>query len=136
MEPASERNFDRELRFATSRSSGPGGQNVNKVNSRVELRFHIESSSILAEDEKQILLQKLKNRVTSDGELILVSQTERSQLKNKEKVIARFYKLVEKALEPDKKRLPTAPTLAARLKRLEGKKYNSRKKEDRKKPEL
>jgi ribosome-associated protein len=126
----------RELNYKTSRSSGPGGQNVNKVNSRVELRFRIGLSLLLSDEEKATLFEKLKNRLTNDGELILVSQTERSQLKNKENVTHRFNILIEKALRPGKKRLATKPTLKARLKRLEGKKYHSRIKEERKKPEF
>lgn len=131
-----ERNFDAELKFTTSRSSGPGGQNVNKVNSRVELRFSIPASSILTEDEKTVLLEKLKNKITVDGELLLTCQTDRSQLKNKELVTLKFFRLLDRALKPEKNRVPTKPTEASKQKRIVDKKLNSQKKEDRKKPEV
>ena len=136
MEPVKNRNFETEFQFSFSRSSGPGGQHVNKVNSRVELRFSVEGSILLTEEEKSLILLKLGNRMNSEGELLLVSQSSRSQLKNKEEVIARFYELVEKALTPRKKRKKTKPTVAAQLKRLEAKKQNSEKKGRRKKPDI
>jgi len=73
-----------EFQFLTSRSSGPGGQNVNKVNSKVELRFDIPNSSLLNDEQKEILLAKLATKITSDGILSVVSQRDRSQLANKE----------------------------------------------------
>ena len=74
-----------ECIFAASRSSGPGGQNINKVNTKVELRFNITDSKILNDSEKELLLEKLASRINQEGLLILSSQSERSQLKNKEK---------------------------------------------------
>jgi len=130
----SERLFDPELEFSTSRSSGPGGQNVNKVNSKVELRFKIIASALLSDDEKNLLMDKLKNRINSEGDLIIVSQEERSQLKNKENAIRKFYQLIQKTLIPPKRRKPTEPTLASRHRRLEEKKRLSEKKQDRKPP--
>ncbi|HNC32056.1 MAG TPA: peptide chain release factor-like protein, partial [Cyclobacteriaceae bacterium] len=79
-----------ELLFSASRSSGPGGQNVNKVNSRITLRFNIRESTILTYDEKSILLTKLGSRLTEAGELIVHAQDKRSQLQNKEAVMAKF----------------------------------------------
>ena len=127
-----DRDFSRELQFSASRSSGPGGQNVNKVNTRVELRFHIASSALLSEEEKIRLLEKLAKKINSEGELILVSQTERSQLKNKEKVTERFYSLLTRALTPRKKRKPTKPSQASKEERLEEKRKQAEKKERRK----
>ncbi|PSK80927.1 alternative ribosome rescue aminoacyl-tRNA hydrolase ArfB [Prolixibacter denitrificans] len=128
------RNFMPELKFSASRSSGAGGQNVNKVNTKVELRFHIESSGLLSADEKAILIRKLANRMNKEGELILTEQNDRSQLKNKEKVIDRFYRLINHALTPKKRRKATRPTLASRRRRLEKKKQHSEKKSRRQRP--
>lgn len=126
------RDFSAELTFNTSRSSGAGGQNVNKVNTKVELRFLIDASQLLTSEEKDILKQKLFNRINDAGELLLTSQTERSQLKNKEKVIEKFYALVEKALTSVKKRKSTKPTAASKTKRIEDKRKASQKKTLRK----
>ncbi len=121
------------FKFADSRSSGPGGQNVNKVNTQVELRFPIDDSALFTEREKQLLKVKLKNRINSEGELFIVSSSERSQLKNKQEVIERFFLLVEKALTPRKKRIKTKPTAASKIKRLKAKKQHSEKKQLRRK---
>lgn len=128
--------FEPELLFSTSRSGGPGGQNVNKVNTKVELRFNIPNSNLLTEKEKSILLQKLKNKINKDGELIIVSQEDRSQYKNRKAAIEKFLDLLKKALTPVKKRRPSKPTRASKKKRLEGKKLVSVKKTQRKKPDL
>ena len=127
------RDFSSELIFSASRSSGPGGQNVNKVSTKVELRFHIMNSLILTPDEKERLIEKLGNRITNDGELILVSQSERSQLRNKEAVIEKFYRVLVKALTRQKKRKPTKPSAEAIEKRLEEKRLRAEKKEQRQK---
>lgn len=126
------RDFSSEFTFATSRSSGPGGQNVNKVNSKVELRFAVDQSTLLSEREKQVILSKLKNRVNNDGELIITVQTDRSQLKNKEEAVEKFNELVIKALTPRKPRRATRPTKASIERRLETKKQNSERKALRK----
>ena len=125
-----------ELQFSASRSSGPGGQNVNKLNTRVELRFLISKSDVFTTEEKERLLKKLKNRINAEGELIVTSQSERSQLANKVKVTDLFFDLLEKALNVPKRRKKTAPTAASRLKRLESKKITSSKKQLRKPPEI
>ena len=130
------KNLETEFKFSASKSSGPGGQNVNKVNTRVELRFSLPLSSILYDDEKQIIRRKLKNRINSEGEIVLVSSVERSQWRNKEKVIQKFYNLIEEALTPVKKRIKSAAPASARLKRLESKKMQSAKKQMRKPPEV
>jgi len=122
------RDFSSEFIFTASRSSGPGGQNVNKVNSRVELRFSINQSSLLSEYEKILIHKKLGNRMNSEGELLLAVQTDRSQLKNKEEAIAKFHNLLNKALTPRKPRRVTRPTKASIEKRLDEKKQRSEKK--------
>ena len=124
-----------ELIFSSSRSSGPGGQNINKVSSKVELRFVIASSESLNDLQKQSILRKLKNRITKSGELVLSSQKERTQRQNKQIVISNFFELIEKALAPSKKRIKTKPGKAAVLKRLESKKKHAQKKLLRRDPE-
>ena len=124
--------LEKECKFTASRSSGPGGQNVNKVNTRVELRFSLPSSACLTEEEITIIQNKLKNRMNNEGEIVLVSEAERSQLGNRQKVIKLFFELFEKALTPTKIRRKTKPTLASQVKRLENKKQLSEKKNRRK----
>jgi len=123
--------FKPELVFSASRSSGPGGQNVNKVSSKVELRFHILNSSLLTQQEKGLLMEKLALRINKEGELVLVSQSERTQLRNKEAVIEKFYSLLRKALTPRKKRKPTRPGAAVKEERLENKRIKAKMKEQR-----
>nr|WP_319397404.1 alternative ribosome rescue aminoacyl-tRNA hydrolase ArfB [uncultured Carboxylicivirga sp.] len=125
------RDFSSEFKYAASRSGGPGGQNVNKVNSKVELRFHIESSQLLSDHEKSLLSHKLANKLNLDGELILTAQTERSQLKNKLIVTERFYNILAAALTPRKKRKATRPTKSSVEKRLNSKKKLAEKKANR-----
>ena len=127
--------LETEMVLSATRSSGPGGQNVNKVNTQVELRFSINNSNLFSDDEKDRIFLKLKNKINSEGELILTSQTARTQLDNKENVIEKFYELIEKALTIQKKRLKSRPTIASRLKRLESKKSQALKKLFRKPPE-
>jgi ribosome-associated protein len=120
-----------DFNFVASRSSGPGGQNVNKVSTKVELRLDLTSTLFFTEQEKELLVKKLKNKINKDGELILVSQSERSQLLNKEAVIEKFYDLVSKALTMPAKRKATKPTVASRRKRLEEKRNQADKKKSR-----
>lgn len=115
------RNFENEFVYSTSRSGGPGGQNVNKVSTKVELRFSLLLTSLFSEKEKEIIFKKLKNKINNEGELILVSQSERTQLMNKKVVSGKFYELVSKVLTIPKKRKATRPTLTSRLKRLDEK---------------
>jgi ribosome-associated protein len=125
-----------ELQFKASLSSGAGGQHVNKVNTKVELRFHIENSQYLSVEQKEILKAKLAKRTNKDGYIVMTSQASRSLIKNKETVIERFFKLLEKALEPEKIRKKTKPTKSSQRKRLDDKQKVSEKKGWRKKPDL
>ncbi|MBC8004781.1 MAG: aminoacyl-tRNA hydrolase [Verrucomicrobia bacterium] len=122
-----------EFTFQSSRSSGPGGQNVNKVNSKVELRFNIPNSSLLTDDQKQILLAKLSTKINGEGFLIIISQRDRSQLVNKEDAIRKTYELIEKALRPVKKRKATKPSRSSIEKRLTEKRIKSNIKQYRQK---
>lgn len=128
-----QKDFSSEFSFLASRSSGAGGQNVNKVNSRIELRFSVNDSAILSDDEKTIILNKLASKLTDNGILIITSQVSRSQLENKELCIEKFYQIIEKALTPKKPRRPSKPTAASKRKRLDEKKGNSEKKQMRRK---
>lgn len=123
-----------ELVFTTSRSSGPGGQNVNKVNSKVTLQFDVAKSMVLTPAEKEILSSKLSSRMTTDGVLFLTAQEKRSQLGNKEAVIEKFEKIVAKAFEKKKARKATRPSKGAVQSRIRKKKEHSEKKKWRRKP--
>ncbi len=122
-----------ELIFSVSRSSGPGGQNVNKVNSKVTLKFDVGKSLVLTEGEKEILLRKLATKLTTEGVLILTAQDSRSQLDNREAVIVKLDKLLTKAFEKKKIRKPTKPSKRAIQKRIKSKKQHSEKKQWRQK---
>lgn len=131
-DPVRNRDFSPELVFTASRSSGPGGQHVNKVSTKVELRFHVLNSGLLSQDEKELILEKLPKKISRDGELILVSQSERTQLKNREKVTQKFYTLLRKVLTPRKQRKATKSSPEAKEKRMEEKRKQSEKKIRRK----
>jgi ribosome-associated protein len=120
--------LNRELLFTASRSEGPGGQNVNKVNSKITLRFDIPHSEIITDDEKKVLMDKLSSFLTKEGVLILSSQEKRSQLQNKEEVMKKLDTLLTKAFEVKKRRKPTKPSKSAKDERLKKKKLASEKK--------
>ena len=120
-EELKERDFESEFVFTATRSGGPGGQNVNKVNTKVELRFSIKETLLLSEEEKSLAFSKLGNRINKEGEVIIISQSERSQFSNREEAKEKFYDLLSRALTVHKKRKPTSPTRSSRLKRLEDK---------------
>jgi len=122
-----------EFQFLTSRSSGPGGQNVNKVNSKVELRFDIQNSLLLSNDQKLILIQKLAAKLNSEGILSVISQRHRSQLSNKEDAVSKFYLILTKALKPVKLRKRTSPSKSSVEKRLSGKRIKAEIKQSRQK---
>jgi len=125
-----------EITFRFSRSGGPGGQNVNRVESRVELLFDLKDSPSLTEDQRRILTQKLITFLDSEGILHIVAQTSRSQIRNREEALARFQALMAIALKPTKKRRPTRPSRSSKEERLKAKKSRGRTKESRKKPDL
>jgi len=120
-----------EAVYKTSRASGPGGQHVNKTESRVELHWNLEGSKVLDNRQKSTLRTRLGSRLTSEGVLILSSQKYRSQLRNREEVSARFMRLVEKLSRPPKKRIKTRPTRSSVEKRIKEKKALSEKKQRR-----
>jgi len=125
-----------ELSFKAVRSSGPGGQNVNKVASKVVLTFDLVNSAALDEEEKERAIKKLKSKLTLEGVLMLNCDEDRSQLKNKTIVTKRFLDLIEKALLVPKKRKPTTIPKSVIEKRLKDKSTLSEIKQNRKKPEL
>jgi ribosome-associated protein len=127
------RQFDHEFEFFTSRSAGPGGQHVNRTNSKVELRFNITTSVLLNQEEKLLLYKNLRSKIKQDGLIQIVSQQYRSQIKNKEKCIDKFYALLDIGLKIPKKRIKTNPTVSSKIKRLEEKKKHSEIKAFRKK---
>ena len=124
-----------EITFQTSRSSGPGGQNVNKVESRVELRWHLQDSQVLTDVQKALILEKVATQLTVEGLLLITAQDDRSQFRNKEIALGRFHELLLKSLRRPKPRKATKPSKGAVRKRLEGKKMQGEKKASRRRLE-
>jgi ribosome-associated protein len=120
-----------EIEFRTSRSSGPGGQNVNKLETRVELLFEVARSSSLTDEQRGHLFSRLKSNIDKEGVLRVVSQESRSQWKNKQEAIEKFVRILQLALRRQKKRTKTSPTLVSKEKRIQEKKRTGEKKKMR-----
>lgn len=127
------RKLIKECIFKTARSGGAGGQNVNKVESKVELWFNIAESELLTEDEKEILLKKLNKKLDKETTIHLQEQTDRTQLKNKELLKEKFYKLILAGFKVARVRKPTKVSKAVKAKRLDSKKIKGQIKQLRKK---
>lgn len=138
MEPTllQERKLEDECVFTAMRSSGPGGQHVNKVNTKIELRFDVNKSTQLSDEEKEMIITRLKQKISEDGMLIITAQDSRSQLKNKQTAIEKFYQLLEDALKKKRKRIPVKIPTVQKEKRLEEKKQKAEKKAMRKPPDV
>jgi len=111
-----------EFIFLASRSSGPGGQNVNKVNTKVEIHFNLRLSSGFSDTEKELIFRKLKNRINSEGELVVRSQSGRTQLNNRKKALEKLLMLLSEALTQKPERKPTSPSKKSKAERLDEKK--------------
>jgi ribosome-associated protein len=131
--PFSVENLLREVSFKAVRSGGKGGQNINKVSTKVELTYDILNSNLLSDEQKEIILKKLSSKISDEGILRLTADSERSQFSNKGIVSEKFIALIQKALTPIKKRIKSKPSKASKEERLKLKKEKSEKKESRKK---
>ncbi|MDX2438779.1 MAG: alternative ribosome rescue aminoacyl-tRNA hydrolase ArfB [Acidobacteriota bacterium] len=127
---------DGELSFEFARSSGPGGQNVNKVETKVRLLFDVAGSPTLTEDQRAKIEERLATRISKDGVLRVSSQRHRSREANRKATIERFVELVADALAEEKPRVPTKVSRAAKRRRLESKRQRSRKKAFRARPDV
>lgn len=113
--------IERELEESFVTAGGPGGQNVNKVATAVQLRFNVKTSQALDDEQKWMIRRALASRITNDGELVIFAQTQRSQQRNREEARERLYDLLEKSLVKPKKRIKTKPSKAAKARRMDSK---------------
>ena len=125
-----------DLLYRYTRSSGPGGQHTNKTETAVELVFDLTHTPVLTEDERALALQRLSGYLDTEGLLHLESQSERSQLRNREEVTGRFAELLRRALQPVRRRRPTQPSRAARERRLNRKRHTAEVKTRRRRPSI
>lgn len=132
----SEKQLISELNYKAIRSSGAGGQHVNKVSSKIELTFNLEDSQVFNEEQKERLKSKLNTRLTKENVLIIQCGESRSQHKNKKLAIQRFLQIIREGLLVPKKRKPTRIPRAVKIRRLKSKRSNSEKKTNRKKPNI
>ena len=123
-----------ECDFKAVRSSGPGGQHVNKTSTKVMLHWSLKDSNVFSEDQKQRLYKRLQNKLTTDDQLVLSYDQSRSQHKNKDEVFKNLVRLLENGLLKPKRRKKTKPSLASKKRRLDSKKRNAEKKANRKPP--
>jgi len=117
---------ENELEFAVSRSGGPGGQNVNKVSTRVTLRFNVDASQVLNSDQRRRIHSRLASRISKEGILQVTSQRTRSQELNRADALERFAELLREALHRETPRIPTRVSRAAKIKRVEEKKKRTK----------
>jgi len=122
-----------EIEFQFSRSSGKGGQNVNKVETKVEIHWNINNSKAFSDEEKEKIKKSLANRINKKGNLIVVSEEERSQLENRRFALEKLKEMIKGALKPEEERIPTKPSKTIKERRLKEKKITSEKKKSRQK---
>ena len=121
----------KELHVSFARAGGPGGQKVNRTASQVQLRFSIKESACLGERRQNILCRALKSKITSKGELLIIAKSHREQIRNLEEARERLTNLIREALRPQKTRRATKPTKGSKMRRLESKRRQGRRKQER-----